>query len=704
LSRPTFKNYNREYPVIVKKFNTEIHMHEAFLEDFRCCQYDGIMTFNGRGGVRIVGGERKWFNGYDMPMFYNRCMSLELWKEIQKLSPIPYKIKQNKMIEPSVKVYEQGEKYEIYIKAMPQHDLYFDDMILFYSKNEHEMKKHNLDTFMSHFLGIHKVEHEGEMVWELFERDWELERHYNIVDVEGMYALDTLFRYTTDVAGRALAYGGKIEDGVYASKIHDHINLWYTSDQYVMDTRDNQHKISWKGLLEKKSGGFNLEAIPGAHGYHKPGFGFIIDFSKLYPSCAMTANCDLRTKINLDHMEFDEKGLWLIDSKNRRFLYNDLARSPSGFFRKDILSLNTIIYSDFIRMRKVYSKKMAEFGEIKAHAKSKEEKDYAETMYNIFYAQQFSYKGLTNGKYGADGLEGTRNYDLVIYNTLPSMGQLLIKKVISFLEERNYIPLLASTDSVIVMATADTAKGAFEEASNLCEILNKEILPPYVMDEFNPIKSYVSIDCEKVFNMAIIFDKRRYMLNTVLKEEGGKLIKLEKPDAYYRGMEYVRRDTAMITHDVQDKLMNMIRFRTPKDEIISYLKDIDEKFTKMPWKYICPRAGISNDVNAGSGQKYTACRNANKYFDKEYNAGNNPLLGVFTKHPASIGGKYIEPGKLPMAFEEEEEFPLKKKGFDLDYDHLKEVHLVKKVEPFLQLLFNMKYEQVVTMLDDTFDW
>ena len=80
----------------------------------------------------------------------------------------------------------------------------------------------------------------------------------------------------------------------------------------------------------------------------------------------------------------NEQGLYLVDTKNRRFLFNDLARSPSGFFRKDILSLNTIIYSDFIRMRKVYSKKMAEFGEMKAHAKTQEEKDYAHSMYNIF--------------------------------------------------------------------------------------------------------------------------------------------------------------------------------------------------------------------------------------------------------------------------------------------------------------------------------
>jgi DNA polymerase elongation subunit (family B) len=402
-------------------------------------------------------------------------------------------------------------------------------------------------------------------------------------------------------------------------------------------------------------------------------------------------------------MEFCEDGLYLIDTKNRRFLYNDLARSPSGFFRKDILSLNTTIYSDFIRMRKVYSKKMSEFGEMKAHAKDPEEKAYAESMYNIFYAQQFSYKGLTNGKYGADGLEGTRNYDLVIYNTPPSMGQLLIKRVISFLEEKKYIPLLASTDSVIVMANADTANGAFEEASALCKVLNTEILPPYIIHEFNPIKSYVAIDCEKVFDMAIIFDKRRYMLNTVLKEEGGHTIIMEKPEAYYRGMEYVRRDTAMITHDVQDKLMNMIRFKVPKEEIITYLQDLDDSFEKLPWKYICPRAGISNDVEEGKGQKYTACRNANKYFDKEYNAGNNPLLGVFAKHPSFINGKYIEPGKIPIAFEEEEEFPMKKKGFDLDYAHLKDTHLVKKVEPFLKLLFNQTYEQIVTMLDDTFE-
>jgi len=702
LNTASFKNYNTNAPVTVKLFNDETLMHSSFIDDFSKGDYDGVMTFNGRGGNVIFRGKRQWNNGYDMPLFYNRCIHLGLEEELQKMSPIP-----SKKYSPSVKPYIQYkkgtfevEKYEIFIKCVPQHDLLYDDKVLFYSKEAHEMKRHRLEDFMNHFLNSGKVKHEGEMVWELFDHNWEEEKHYNIVDVEGMVALDILFDYTDDVAGRSLLFGGKIEDGVYASKVHDHINLWFTSNEYVMDTRGNRNRSTWKGLLDRKVGGFNLEPVPGIYGYFEKRYGIIIDFSKLYPTCTMTANADLRTKVNLDHMELTPEGWYLVDTVGRRFLWDDCARSPAGFFRKDIISLNTVIYKVLISERNVYERKMTEYDILKGSATSQDDIDFYDSMAKIMFSTQFSYKGLINGKFGADGLKSTRNYDFVIYNTPPSMGQILIKIVISTMKDLGYEPLLASTDSALCMVNANTPEEAWAIGQEMCRLLNEEILPPIIHHEFNPIESYIKIGCEKVFDVAIIMDKRRYILNTVVKEKkGGGFIVLEKPEPYFRGIEYLRRDAAMITHDVQETLIKMTLERKDQEEVFNYFRKIDAEYMDYPWSYICGRSGISMGVGDGSGQKYDACENANNLLEKEYAAGANPLLGIFTKFPRVYNGHNLSGKKWVMAFDDWDEYPLKKKGFDLDYYHTKETHLTNKVDPFLELIYGKNYKQIVSDID-----
>ena len=116
---------------------------------------------------------------------------------------------------------------------------------------------------------------------------------------------------------------------------------------------------------------------------------------------------------------------------------------------------------------------------------------------------------------------------------------------------------------------------------------------------------------------------------------------------------------------------------------MSYLKKIDHEFDTYRWKYICGRSGISLNVDEGNGQKYDACRLSNKVLGKKYNAGVNPLLAIFEKHPVVYNDEYIGTGNVAMAIDENDEFALKKKGFDLDYQAIKETHFIKKIEPIL---------------------
>jgi len=249
LSMPTFKDYPHSFPFEIKKFSNEIDMHKTFLNDFSNGDYDGLMTFNGRGGNRSIRGKKQWFTGFDLPIFFERCVHLGLYDEIQKMSTVRPMYVRGRMVGPSTKRYIKKNEYDIevgrefHIKCVPQHDLLYDDNVLFYTAQEYDMKRHNLDTYMNYILGVGKVEHKGSVA-KMHRDHWKKCMEYNAVDVEGIYALDLYFGYTTDVALRALIYCGKIEDGVYASKIHDHIKLWYTNDMYLLPTRDFGRKIN----------------------------------------------------------------------------------------------------------------------------------------------------------------------------------------------------------------------------------------------------------------------------------------------------------------------------------------------------------------------------------------------------------------------------------------------------------------------------
>jgi len=693
------KQYPKSLKRIIKLFPTEKEMHIQFITDFGNYKFHGIMTFNGRGGNRITRGKRTWFDGYDMPMFYERCRILGLEKEIQYMSPIPSEINERGIIiDRSVKVQNMfnklGEitKFEVFIKGLPQHDLYFDDNVLFYSKNQYEMKRHRLEDFMQFFLKVGKIQHAG-MVHELFNQNWKEEMHYNSVDVEGLLALDTQLKYTDEVMGRAAVYASQIEDVVYASKLHDHISLWYISDQYVMDTRGNDREETWEGMVDGKQGGFNLSVKKEIIGYHDIQFIALFDFSSLYPMCSITVNCDQRTKINLKCMHLNKEGLFLEDTVGRRFLWNSLSRSPSGFFRKDIKSLDSIIYKDLIEGKNKYKK--LKYDSLRKYKQTNDEQYSKES--NMYADQYLSYKGLVNGKFGSSGAEGTRCYDKVIYNTPSTMGQEIIQYTLALLQYKKYKPIFASTDSTIVVLTSKNVKEAWDEASKLSDFINIEI-SRFVMKEFNPDECHINIGCERIADLAIMFDKRRYILNVVVEDSDEGPIYYSKPRLYFKGVEQVRRDSALITTEVQKNLIEMICQKKDLEFISKYLNEVNNNYKDKEWSYICGRSGISNELDKGDegNQRYKACLNANKILGKNYNAGDNPLMGIFPIHPIYFNNQYLEPGVLAMAFDEEDEKYLKDSKFDLDYDEIKETHLVNKVDPFLTF-FETSYYEITSM-------
>lgn len=705
---PMIKTYPKISDVLIKKFSNEKDMHKAFIEDFGRGDYDGVLMFNGRGG-NIVNkstgsSNRSWRDGFDMPMWYEKIASLGLKKEVQYMSPLPVSTTWKKPVAKYMQ-FKNGEctKNEIHIDCIPQHDIYFDNTIMKFTKDQQNMKDEKLDTYLKNFLGMQKVEHK-DMVWELFEKDWEKEKHYNIVDVEAMFALDKYFNFTDDVLGRALVYGCKIEDVMYASKLHDHIYLWYASEKYCLDIR-NQSRGRWRGFIDKKVGGYNRPIEKGGVilGYPKEEFGFIIDFSKLYPSCVMSVNADIRTKVEFDH--YENKGKIIVDRFGKKYPFEDLCRSPAGFFRKDIEAQNTIIYKTMIKQRNIIDKEIAKHLEFAKKATDENDYHYHKIMAEMYTVKSHSFKNLINGKFGADGMGSEdsmfrpRTYDLVIYNTPPSMGQEILKYVLDvLLPKYGYNPFFASTDSSMVKAKSKTAWDTWREAEEVSKRLNKD-LDVFIKKKYNPIHNYIVIGCEKVFSQCILFNKRMYMLKTIIEDTKKGPIELHEPKTYIRGLEYLKSNSSMVTTEVQYKLLKMFIDMKTIDEIKSYIRKVDKEFESYDWSYISSRSSISKDPEKAktNSQNFNACKNANNFCGKDYRALARPYLGIFKSVPSTMKGVsknilyFNKHRQCPIAYDDGDQSWMEKYSFKLDYDKHKELNLISKIERFFILAFGLDY-------------
>jgi len=700
--------YPLESDRIIKHFSNERDMHGQFILDFSESDYDGIMMFNGRGGNIVnksKGGNRTWRNGFDMPAFYTKCDYLKIKKLLNLLSPVPKSTTWKRPVT-TYRTFKDGksEKFEVHIDCVPQHDIYFDNTIFRFTKDEDQMKDQKLNTYMENFLGVGKLKHTGEMVWEMFDRDWQEEMLYNIIDVEGMFALDMFHGFNEDVMGRALAYGAKIEDVIYGSKLHDHIYLWYANDKYCLDIR-GQSRGRWEGFIHKKMGGYNKE-IPEEGvllGYPKEEFGFIIDFSKLYPTCYMSANADIRTKVEFDH--YEDSGKTIVDIFGTKYPKKDLCTPPSGFFRKDIVAQNTLIWKDFIKNRTVFADKADDCKILASKSLTKEAYKVHKTREKIYSTKSFSYKNLTNTKFGADGMGDPnskfkpRTYDLVIYNTPTSMGQeIIIYMLETLLPLYGYEPFFASTDSAMVKARSTTAWDTWEESKKLCKNINRD-LGTFIESKYNPIHNYINIGVEKVFNQCILLNKRMYVLKTLIEDTKDGPVMLKKPKIYIRGLECLKSNSSMVTTDVQLQLVKMITDNKTEQEIKNYLENIDSLFETYNWKYISGRASISKNVEdyKTNSQSSNACRNANYFMGKDYKAMARPYLGHFEKVPNELKGipntimYQNKKGNYPIAFEDWDQEWMEKYKFGLDHQKHKELHLISKIERFLTLIWGVDY-------------
>jgi DNA polymerase elongation subunit (family B) len=249
---------------------------------------------------------------------------------------------------------------------------------------------------------------------------------------------------------------------------------------------------------------------------------------------------------------------------------------------------------------------------------------------------------------------------------------------------------------------------AWKEIQVLVRIIN-DILDVWQKEQFNIIKNYNSISCEKIFRPWILFNKRYYACSVIMNEDGGKIIEYNEPKLYWKGMAKVRRNTSDFTYNLEDTIINMIFRREDSEVIFQYIRELNNGFENNNWEYVCEKCGISKSVDESTSQNYIACRNANTYLNKNYDAGATPYLGIFSRggYPRFINNKLVksekDTGEFIIAFDENDEWELRKMGFKLDYNTYKYKVFIKKIEPLLKLVFNKTFSEVIIDKDSLWE-
>jgi len=159
--------YNKTNEVIDHWFPNEIEMLQEYFDWFNEIRPSAKYGFNSEGGYRITStkgySRKRFYTGFDMPYLYQRCKTLNLLDDIQKLSPLPNHIK-------GVKWRAHGKNIHVEILGLAQIDFIYTAEIFGYHKKFDDFRDGRLQGFMSFFLGFGKIQHEEE-IFELWKND-----------------------------------------------------------------------------------------------------------------------------------------------------------------------------------------------------------------------------------------------------------------------------------------------------------------------------------------------------------------------------------------------------------------------------------------------------------------------------------------------------------------------------------------------------
>lgn len=727
--------------IIRYECTSEKQMLIEFFNYFNEKKFDYMFGFFSVGGWSKFGGKKQWIDGFDSLSLYQRAKTLGLMEEIQVMSTCPqmygYKGRYD-----AVYMRNAGGKHELVIKGVSQIDFVFAEKILMFAQKYYKFRGHKLSDWARFFLGYNKLDKQEKHVWEYWEQldfreidNYDPELHvynglprlvnkglefmldYNLIDVKICVDLDKYFNVTEKMVGRTEVSISPADDGLTASKLHDHFKLTHYQDQYSFDSKYQKFRregingkdfigdkftISLKTLEEKararnlkveyntlkdigKAGGF--VPVPLGRGiYH---YVAVIDFSKFYPNMIKSTNAGIVSAIDVKEVNKYN----VIDKNGKIWDKDDLIETPIAFFRKDVKSLNAMLFDAWMGQR------------VSAQARLQDYMDEYHTTksdkYKMLWTEQMNIKNFMNAGFGVLGLSIDRTYSKLCFNSCTLSCQDVLMKCMNLMREIGITIIGGDTDSLFILLNAKDLDNAIDEAKGYCDILNIKI-DEYMKDVYNVDEHTIKIDLETISDKFYV-DTMKHYIKRNLYAEG---VKLEKPELEIKGMDLKKRATSVIGAELQEALIDII-FESDKAEydIKEFLLKFDRQLRKRRWIDVCKRGPLNKQLDKypDTNQSAMAARNSLKYMNKYYTPGSNPFLGVFKEHPEFMNGKFLNGngnGKdFVLSFDREDEFELKKLGFVLNYARIRDTECHNKTKHLLSI-FNTNYYDIIESAEE----
>jgi DNA polymerase elongation subunit (family B) len=767
-------NIPNDYIVDVRGFMNESDTYDAILEYLDTIAPDALLGYNSAGGIHGKGKDKYWINGFDMPYFYLRGKHLDKPMYRMSPMGVVYDRGKWKRYFVNIKMVTQvdlwhaAEFFDITWKDPHVKNKKLNTLMLNYLKTEKvphqgyvwdEWMKDPVNEryyctadvegtwgidvlFRMSEDGYNRAMFSGAK-WEDYQFASKLHDQINLKLYKDLYYLDTKWQ------GERIFDTGEV---IYEEYQKKYTNYETGEIYYKTKSRKRPWKRDWItddiGIATERVGGYVPEPEPGF--YEDVA---VIDFNKFYPNSAIAANCGPETFINVKYMELDpfkellhpgegitiveevpylkmEVSDWdafyswaekeagegalpsdiqevingvLIGWEKRKHAWKDVNRTPAGFFRKDPVAKNVKAFNDLLGERKKLQRQMK--------SRLAEVKDKTDQMYKVLDLRQFSFKGLTNARFGVTGLPIDRTYMLPIFNTYTLVAQTLIRRCITHLiEVMGYHVIGGDTDSVFVKLKHNPEYKYRElpdgrkfwycvEAQEMCEVLNKHVWE-YAQKEFNFDNNTFNMDVEDISPYFYIATKKHYVKAVILKDG----VLFDKPALFWKGLKRVSRSTSFVTDEVQDTIGAVIMSGGSYEDVEKICLEYHNLFEPDDGKEmvspirICKVMPLKKALTEykKSSEQWKAFTLANDYFNAGYGLGSRAFVGKLKYCPKRINGRKVDPrlGGV-VAFDEELLPKIREAGLEFDYDSLEDSSVAAAADELLYR-FHTTYSEVIS--------
>lgn len=485
--------------------------------------------------------------------------------------------------------------------------------------------------------------HHDKSVYEMWTTEPELVMQRNLRDVELVKILNDELQLITYFDTIRRTAGCNLTDTIFRSRVADILDLRSSKElNVVLPTR--RFFKHWDYLGAKV-----FKCIKGVHKNV-----LVVDFTTMYPSICRA--------LNIGYNTFIPGKL-----KNGEFTIENLEES---FQPSTVKSFLIMAFDKLEPLRKPYKSNMKKY-----HPDSKE--------YKFNKAISDGLKSTTNAEYGKFGYSGdwkkyrpaSRLYEPRVAAAITYVGRMIQGEVSKFLEKQGYILLYGDTDSLFIKLKTTNPK----EPEELLNKLNKYTVK--VMKEKLKTKIFLELEIDKIFESLMLLTKKRY---------GGK-----RTDGSYewKGLELVKRDQAIVTIEVQEKLSKMALNGTPNSKIQEFFLEYCNDFKNKSIEEMAITMRLSKKPDAFKSASYhlKAFIYSRDILGINLEPGRRFYLVYVSKIPKSypnavnvtIGNETKKYLVDAIAFNHPSEIP---KGFKINYEKMKEKTIFNKSEDILELI------------------